>query len=71
MEWDKKYLQNISNDELDRLLDEADYCDGELLQEHDERFRDGRIKLAGPMNIQEFEEFFKKRCEERRRKKAS
>lgn len=60
-------LKKLSNEALDRLLDEADWCDRDLLKEHDERLFDGRIKTYP---IKDLEEHFRLR-RERRQKKAS
>ena len=63
----KEDLKNLSNQELDKLLNEADWCDKDLLREHDDRLFDGRIELGEP--IEDLEEYFRKRREQR--KKAS
>lgn len=65
----KEDLKKLTNKELDKLLNEAEWCDRELLREHDERIHDGRIKFGPP--IENLEEFFKKRREEKEKKKAS
>ena len=67
--WEKDDLKRLSNKELDDLLDKADWCDKTLLDEHDDRLFDGRIKFSEP--IEDLEEFFKKRRELKQRKKAS
>lgn len=40
---ENKDLKKLSNSELDRLLNECDWCNKTLLKEHDERCQDGRI----------------------------
>ena len=62
----KEELKNLTNDELDMLLDEGDWCDKDLLREHDERTHDGRIQL---IPIDDLKKHFQKRREQR--KKAS
>lgn len=54
--------KELTNEELDKLLDEADWCDRELLKEHDERLRDGRIKTIRTFKTKkELEDYFAKR----------
>ena len=67
--WKKDDLKRLSNEDLENLLDEADWCDKVLLDEHDDRLFDGRIKLGEP--IEDMEEFFKKRRELKQKRKAS
>ena len=64
----KEDLKNLTNEELDKLLNEAEWCDRDLLREHDERLFDGRIQLGEP--IEDLEEHFKKRRERLREKEA-
>lgn len=66
---DEKEIKNLTNEELEKLLHEADYCDRDLLREYDERKLDGRIKFGPP--IENLEEYFQKRREAREKKKAS
>lgn len=62
----KKDLRKLTNQQLDKLLDEADWCDRDLLREHDERLFDGRIKTSAILRTkEEIEEFFRKRRKER------
>ena len=56
----KEDLKKLSNEELDKLLNEAEWCDKDLLREHDERLSDGRIELK---EIDDLEEYFRKRRE--------
>lgn len=66
--------QNLTNVQLDKLLDECDWCDRELLKEHDARLKDGRIKTIRTFHTkEELEEYFQKRRleKERQKKKAS
>ena len=60
---DKNELKKLTNDELEKLLNEAEWCDKELLREYDERKHDGRIKFKP---IEDLEKHFKKRREEKR-----
>ena len=60
---DKNELKKLSNDELEKLLNKAEWCDKELLREYDERKHDGRIKFK---LIEDLEEHFRKRREEKR-----
>lgn len=64
-------LKKISNEELDKELAEHEWLHRDLWREYDERCRDGRIKLGPGMTPEEFEIYFKKKCDEKRRKKAS
>lgn len=64
-------LKKMSNEELEKELIEHEWFHRDLLHEYDERHADGRIKLGPGMTIEEFEVYFKKKCEERRKKKAS
>ena len=57
----KEDLKKLSNQELDKLLNEAEWCDRDLLREHDERLFDERIQLGEP--IDDLEEHFRKRRE--------
>ena len=57
----KEDLKKLSNEELDKLLNEAEWCDRDLLREHDERLLDGRIQLG--KTIDDLEEHFRKRRE--------
>lgn len=61
----KDKLKNLTNDELEKLLDEADWYDRELVKEYDKRKRDGRIKFIPIGNI---EEHFRKRRESKNQK---
>ena len=55
-------FQELSNQELDRLLNEADWCDKDLLKEHDSRLQDGRIRTERSFKTStELEEYFKQR----------
>ena len=63
----KEKLKKISNDELEKLLDDAEWCDRDLLKEYDERKHNGRI-IFKP--IDSLEEYFRKRREEKEKKKA-
>lgn len=64
-------LRDMTNDELEKELALHEWLHRDLLREYDERHADGRIKLGPGMTPEEFEIYFKKKCEERRRKKAS
>lgn len=68
---DKEKMKNLTNEELEKLLSEADYCDRDLLREYDERNRDGRIKWGDPIPLDKLEEFIKNRYSEKRKEKAS
>ena len=66
----KEDLKKLTNEELDKLLEEAEWCDRDLLREHDERRHDGRIKLKSiPMD--NLEEYIHEKYSKRRQKKAS
>lgn len=41
----KTKLRNLTNEELNKLLNETNWYDNDLLREHEERIKDGRIKL--------------------------
>lgn len=64
-------LRKMSNDELEKELSEHEWLHRDLLDEYDKRHQDGRIKCSLGMTPEEFEIYFKKKCEERLRKKAS
>lgn len=64
----KEDLKKLSNEELDKLLNEVEWCDRDLLREHDERLFDGRIKLGE--SIEDLEEHFRKRRERLKEKEA-
>ena len=64
----KEDLKELSNKELDKLLNEAEWCDRDLLKEHDERLFDGRIQLGEP--IEDLEEHFRKRRERLKEKET-
>ena len=60
----KEELKNLTNEELDKLLNEVDWCDRDLLREYDERKHDGRIKFSGELlEPEDLEEHFRKRRE--------
>ena len=63
----KEYLKNLTNKELYKLLNKADWLDKDLLREYDERSHDGRIPSTP---IHDLEEHFRKR-RENKAKKAS
>ena len=66
----KEDLIKLTNEELDRLLEEAEWCDRDLIREHDERRHDGRIQFTSvPMD--NLEEYIHNKYESRRQKKAS
>ncbi len=65
----KEDLKKLSNEELDKLLNEVEWCDRDILREHDERLFDGRIKLGEP--IEDLEEHFRQRRERLREKEAN
>lgn len=67
----KQKLKKLTNNQLEKLLNEAEWLDRKLLQEYDERRHDGRIKMGKPMTVQELEGYFRKRREVKERKKAS
>ena len=67
---DKEDLKKLTNDELDKLLDEAEWCDRELLREYDERKHDGRIKFT-LIPMDNLEEYIRNKYAEKRKKKAS
>lgn len=64
----KKQLKKLSNSELETLLNKAEWCDKALLKEYDERRHDGRIIFKSIGNIKEY---FRKRRQENKHKKAS
>ncbi len=64
-------LKNMTNEELIKELSEHEWLHRDLLHEYDARHSDGRIKLGPGMTMEEFEVYFKKKQEEKRRKKAS
>lgn len=67
-------LKNITNKELDKLLNKSNWCDKELLKEHDERLKDGRIQTEKIFkNVRELEAYFQERRKEKehRQRKAS
>ena len=64
----KEDLKKLTNQELNKLLNKAEWLDKDLLREHDERIENGKIQLKPIDNL---EEHFKKRREEREKKKAS
>lgn len=66
----KKDLINLSKKELLEKLEEAEWCDRELLREYDERCHDGRIQFKSiPMD--RLEEYIHEKYSKRRQKKAS
>ena len=66
----KEDLKKLTNEELDKLLEEAEWCDRDLLREHDERCHDGRIQFKSvPMD--KLEEYIHEKYSKRREKKAS
>ena len=64
-------LKKMTNEQLYKELAEHEWLHRDLLNEYDARYFDGRIPRGKPMTIEEFEVYFKKKCEEKRRKKAS
>ncbi len=64
-------LKKLTNEELDKLLNEADWCDRDLLREYDERSHDGRIKWGDPMRPEDLEEHFRKRRERLKEKETN
>lgn len=68
----KEELKNLTNEELDKFLNEADWCDRDLLREYDERKRDGRIRFSGELlKPEDLEEYFRKRRERLQEKEAN
>ena len=68
----KEELKQMSNEELFKLLREAEWLDRDLLREYDERTHDGRIPSRGetiPQN--KIQEYLHNKYAERRKKKAS
>lgn len=53
---DKHKIKNLTNEELEKLLEEAEWLDRDLLREYDERCHDGRIqfKLIPMENLEEY-----------------
>lgn len=66
----KEDLKKITNEELEKLLNEADWCDRELLREYDERSHDGRIEFT-LIPMDNIEEYIRNKYAERRKKKAN
>lgn len=66
---DKQDLKKLTNDELDKLLNETDWCDRDLLREYDERKHDGRIQFK-PIPMDDIEGYISRKYEEKRKKKA-
>ena len=66
----KEELKNLTNEELNKLLNEADWCDRDLLREYDERSHDGRIKWGEPIQLEDLEEHFRKRRERLKEKET-
>ncbi len=62
---EKKDLVKLTKQELLEKLEEADWCDRELLKEYDERCHDGRIQFKV---IDDLEEHFRKRREQKQKK---
>ncbi len=68
----KEELKNLTNEELNKLLNEADWCDRDLLREYDERKYDGRIQFSGELlKPEDLEEHFRKRRERLKEKEAN
>ena len=67
----KEDLTLLSEKELVKRLNELNWCDRDLVNEYDERRKDGRIKYSGNrMRSEDLPEFFRKR-REAKEKKAS
>ena len=67
----KEELKNLTNEELDKLLNEVDWCDRDLLREYDERKYDGRIQFSGEfLEPEDLEEHFRKRRERLKEKES-
>ena len=66
----KKDLINLTKEELLEKLEEAEWCDKELLREYDERCHDGRIKFK-PIPMDNLENYIHEKYSKRREKKAS
>ena len=71
VEMNKEELKNLTNEELDKLLNKVDWCDRDLLREYDERKHDGRIQFSGEfLEPEDLEEHFRKRRERLKEKEA-
>ena len=67
----KEELQNLTNEELFKLLNEVEWLDRDLLREYDERSHDGRIQFSGELlKPEDLEEHFRKRREKLKEKEA-
>ena len=62
----KEDLKELTNEELDNLLNEFDWCDRELLREHDERISDGRIPKGDSIPPDKLEEYMKNKYAKKR-----
>ena len=66
----KRIIEDLSNDELEKKLCESNYCNKDLFDEYDKRVKDGRIKFA-PIPMNDLEGYIRRKYEARLRKKAS
>lgn len=65
----KEDLIKLSREELLKKLEEAEWCDRELLREYDERKHDGRIQFK-PIPMDDIEGYIHRKYAEKRKKKA-